>query len=269
MQKSNLSVLFDIQKLLQELKYPDYKRVSLEVLEYVNNTGTTVEEIFSRLKANEPWEYIRGYAEFMNFNFIVSKDTLIPRIETEKIVYTVLDILQKEDIKNIVDVGTGTGCIPISIAKLTTLPYSIHATDISDKALNIAKRNEQNILKINRINWIKTDLIKDLNNIKGATLFTANLPYIPTKQYRNLDRSVSEYEPRLALDGGETGLEVYERFFKQLSEKNFNTKYIILETETSIFKNTIQLAEEYFRNTEITPLKDVFDRDRFLLIRFF
>ena len=268
MQNSNLSTLFNIQKLLQELNYPDYKRVSLEILEFTKNSSTALEEIYRRLRNNEPWEYIQGYAEFAGFRFIVSKDTLIPRVETEKIVYTVLDILKKEDIKNIVDVGTGTGCIPISIAKLSPTPLSIYATDISDKALDVAKINEKNILKNKSIKWINTDLIKDLDNIDSPTIFTANLPYIPTKQYESLDRSVLDYEPRTALDGGINGLELYERLFKQLKSKDIEIKYIMIETETSIFNDTIELVNRYFKNIEVSPIKDIYDRDRFLLISF-
>lgn len=267
MQKSKLSQIFDIQKLLQDLEYPDYKRISLEIIELIDTKRIKREEIFARLNNHEPWEYIRGYCEFCGLNFIVSKDTLIPRIETEQIVYNVLDILKKEDITNIVDVGTGTGCIPISIAKLCNLPHSIYATDISHNALKIAKENEKNLLQTNYIHWIETDLISDLN-IDGSTLFTINLPYIPTKQYEKLDKSVRNFEPRLALDGGKNGLIQYEKFFKQSILKNINTKYIILETEETIFNNTIDLVRKYFKDTNISKLKDIYGKNRFLLISF-
>lgn len=267
MQNSNLSSIFEIQKLLQELNYPDYKRISLEILEFIKASNIKKEDIFHRLKNNEPWEYIQGFTEFCGFRFFVNENTLIPRIETEQIVYTVLDILKSENIKNIVDVGTGTGCIPISIAKLSNTPYSIYATDISDKALNTAKRNEKYILKTKNIHWLETDLINDLI-VDGNTLFTLNLPYIPTKQYEKLDKSVLNFEPRLALDGGSSGLVLYEKFFKQLISKDIDTKYIILETEESIFKDTIGLVKKYFKNTNISELQDIYSRKRFLLISF-
>lgn len=268
MQKSNLSTLFEIQKILQDLEYPDYKRISLEILDYINTTNTPKENIFNRLRNDEPWEYIRGYAEFCGLNFQVTKDTLIPRIETEQIVHIVLDILRKKNIQNIVDIGTGTGCIPISIAKLSNFSYSMYATDVSSHALDIAKKNEKNLLEKKYIHWLQTDLIHDLD-IQGVTLFTVNLPYIPTAQYKKLYKSVLNYEPRLALDGGSTGLTLYEKFFKQLTQKNIDTKYILLETEESIFKDTVDLVKQYFKDTEISQLKDVYGRYRFILISFF
>lgn len=267
MQRSNLQILFDIQELLVKLNYPDFKRVSFEILDFLNKEKITKEEVFKRLKSNEPWEYIQGYTKFCNFNFFVTKDTLIPRIETEQIVYTTLDILKKDHVENIVDVGTGSGCIPISLAKLSNTPYSIYATDISQKALNIARKNEEVILNKKRINWINTDLIQDID-IQYTSFFTVNLPYIPTQQYEGLDKSVLDFEPRQALDGGLDGLQFYNKLFKQISQKDINIKYILLETESSIFINTFNLINKYFKNTEITKLKDIFNRDRYLLIRF-
>jgi release factor glutamine methyltransferase len=123
------------------------------------------------------------------------------------------------------------------------------------------------MLKTKNIHWLETDLINDLI-VKGSTIFTLNLPYIPTEQYKKLDKSVLNFEPRLALDGGSSGLVLYERFFKQLISKKINTKYIILETEESIYKDTIDLSKQYFKNTDISELQDVYGRKRFLLISF-
>lgn len=268
MQNSNLADLFNIQRVLEELHYPDYKRVSLEILEFVNTSNISLPEVIKRLKENEPWEYIQGYTQFCGFKFLVTRDTLIPRIETEQIVYMVLEILKKDnDIYNIVDVGTGTGCIPISIRGLGNFSNMIYATDLSKKALEIAKMNEESILKGNYIHWMETDLIQDLS-IKNGTLFTVNLPYIPTQTYMNLDRSVRDYEPRLALDGGFSGLILYEKLFKQILDKNIDTRYIIIETEESIFSETVELVTKYFQKAKIDRIKDVYDRDRFLLVSF-
>lgn len=268
--QSNLKLIFQIQNILQKAGYPDYKRISLEVLDLLTEKKLNKEVVFSRLEKGEPWEYIKGYAEFLGSNFIVNKHTLIPRIETEQIVdeaVRILELEKEEKIKNILDVGTGTGCIPISISKKISKSYSIIGTDISEKALKTARENEKNILKKNNIRWVRTNLINGIK-LKSATLITANLPYIPTKKYEQLDKSVKKYEPRIALDGGEKGYEVYEQLFNQINGGEVNVKYLILETENSIFSATLYLTKTSLKNVKVKPIKDIYARDRFLLISF-
>jgi len=267
--QSNLKLLFQIQTILQKAGYPDFRRISLEVIEYLDEKDIQQKsELFKRLESGEPWEYIKGYIEFCGNNFKVNNQTLIPRVETEQLVYETLKILERDnDIKNILDVGTGTGCIPISISKKLSNKYSFIATDLSRNALNIAKVNESNILNKKNIKWIKTNLISGIK-ITSPTLITTNLPYIPSKQYQKLDKSVKDFEPRMALEGGQKGYELYEELFNQINKKKVNVKYLILETESSIFSETLQLTKEYFRDAKIESQKDIYDRKRFILISF-
>jgi len=268
--KSNLANIFRIQKFLQEIKYPDYHRISREISEYLKKKRHISESnIFERLFKQEPWEYISGYVQFCGIQFKVTKDTLIPRIETEQMVYQSVDLIKKKKIKNIIDVGTGSGCIAISIASLLKdiSPYSIYATDISRKVLKIAQINEENILKKKHIKWVKNDLICDITPLKGNTLIVANLPYIPTEMYTKLNKSVLDYEPRLALDGGETGLELYKRLFEQIKGKKISVTAIYLETETSIIEDTHKLAKKYYPKKKISAIQDSFERSRFILIQ--
>lgn len=268
--QSNLAQIFRIRKFLDEIKYPDSQRISREISEYINSNKRAKEEkVFTRLHRSEPWEYIIGICEFCNNPFTVNKDTLIPRIETEQLIYDSIKYIKKFDIKNIIDVGTGSGCIAISITKLLNkkTPYSIYATDISKKALKVAKENELKILKKEYIKWVHTNLIEDIPTLKGPTILIANLPYIPTNQYKHLDKSVLEYEPKVALDGGINGLEIYEKLFKQISDKKIEIEIIYIETEESIYKDTISLARKYFPKRKVTGRKDVYDRDRFVLIQ--
>jgi release factor glutamine methyltransferase len=261
---SNLKDIFQIQKFLDNIRYPDSTRISEEIYQYVNQNKVTQEEIFKRLRENEPWEYIKGYATFCNNEFIVTKDTLIPRIETEQLVYKSIEYIKKKDIKNIIDVGTGSGCIAISIALL--IPSAVYATDISKDALEVAKRNELKILKKKSIHWIEDDLIESIPNLSEPTMILANLPYIPTQQYKELDRSVLDYEPQIALEGGKTGLELYKRLFEQIKGKDINIKGIYLETEDSIYRETNELINQYFKEYNIQRIKDCFNRNRFFFI---
>lgn len=265
--ESNLQEIFKIQRFLEEINYPDAYRVAREIQTYLlSNKNVSKENLFQELKNGKPWEYIKGDTQFCNLTFKVDSNTLIPRVETEQLVYDCKDLIQKENIKNIIDVGTGSGCIIISLCNLLQSPYSFYATDISQKALNIAKYNEKQILKQNGIKWLNTDLIKDLDNLNDPTLIIANLPYIPTEKYKKLDKSVIDYEPQLALDGGKDGLRVYEKLFKQIKSKNINVKVIYFETEASIFEESINLVKEYFPKSKITKIKDCFNRNRFIKI---
>ena len=267
--KSNLAKIFRIQKFLDGIKYPDSYRIGREITKYLTkNKRANEEKILRRLHDSEPWEYIRGDSEFCENTFKVTKDTLIPRIETEQLVYECKDIVEKEKIKNVIDVGTGSGCIIISLASLLKKPstYSFFATDISTNALNVAKKNELEILKKKRIKWMKSNLVSRIPELKESTLLVANLPYIPTKQYEELDTSVKRYEPRAALDGGKDGLKYYEELLEQLKSKKINIKVIYLETEESIFLKTKKLIKRYYPKSKILGIKDVFERDRFLKI---
>ena len=143
---SNLSRVFQINKYLQDIKYPDSYRISKEIDIYLkSNLSITKEEILKRISNDEPWEYIKGECEFCNNIFKVNRYTLIPRIETEQIVYDCKKILEENEICNIIDIGTGSGSILISLIHLIKdiTPYSFTGTDISKKALDVAKKNEE------------------------------------------------------------------------------------------------------------------------------
>ena len=143
---SNLSQIFRIQKYLEEIKYPDAYRIAREISEFLDtNSDFSEKDILNRLKNGQPWEYMCSYTKFCENIFGVTKDTLIPRIESEQIVYDSIEIIQDSNIRNVIDVGTGTGCLIISIAKiLDNNFYSFWATDISQEVLNVAKYNEKN-----------------------------------------------------------------------------------------------------------------------------
>jgi len=266
---NELQTLFQIQEALKTSGYFDISRVAKDILEYVQNNELPLDPILERIKLNEPWEYIKGEGEFRNNNFELSTHTLIPRIETE----IMIDIAKQELIKSptpytdIVDVGTGSGCIIISLvkellekSKINNQEYKYFATDISEDALGIAKRNEGRILDQSIIQFIPTDLIEDLTFPKDSfCLVLANLPYIPTQQYLGLDKSVLEFEPRTALDGGESGIQYYEKLLTQIETKNLKG-CAIFEIEPS----TLELFKPLYPKV----IKDQYGKDRFILIRF-
>ena len=155
-----------------------------------------------------PVQHLTGTQEFMGLGFIVSPDVLVPRQDTELLVEKLLPL---SDGKKVLDVCTGSGCIAISLAKLGT-PELVDATDLSEKALAVAGKNAQRLEA--DITFYQGDL---LENISGRyDIIVSNPPYIASEVVRGLMPEVKDHEPRMALDGGEDGLELYRRLLEQV-----------------------------------------------------
>jgi release factor glutamine methyltransferase len=277
----NLKKLFQIQKTLEKVGYFDISRVANEIYSYSEENDIEIENILKRIENDEPWEYIRGYAEFRGINFLVTKDTLIPRIETEQIVDIALDLIEKKNIpySKIIDIGTGTGCIIISLYKELKKnkeeieekeknrgkdkEYTFLATDSSSKALDIAKENaKRNSIK--NISFVKKNLIS-IEDLENNSLILANLPYIPTNQYMELDKSVKDFEPKKALDGGQDGLKYYKELLTIIQKTQKKNIDLIVEIEPSTLTDLKKLVPE---NTSLKIIKDFREKNRFLLLHF-
>jgi len=255
-----LQELFQIQKILESKHYYDTSRIAKEVLEFSQKSSTPIIDILNRISNDEPWEYIKGECEFRDNIFKVTTNTLIPRIESEQIVDIVKEEISNSStpFTNIIDVGTGSGCLIVSLRKELDEKYDYYATDISQKALHVAKKNEQDILGNEDIEFICTNLITDLQLNKDSYNFVvANLPYIPTNQYSELDRCVKDFEPQIALDGGELGTKYIFELIQQCKKKMLLGK-LLIEIEPSTL--------DQFEGFSPTIFKDIYGRDRFLLI---
>jgi release factor glutamine methyltransferase len=261
----NLKSLYHIQKVLTEEGYFDISRISKEVLDHSIENKIPLEEILKRIKKNEPWEYIKGRTTFCGNEFLVNHHTLIPRIESEQLVSIATDLVSKNEYRGVIDVGTGSGCIIISLCKNLGEQNDIRffATDIEKDALKIAKQNSV-LHKVNkRISFLQTNLIKDLT-IDFNNLIIANLPYIPSDMYKNLDKSVISFEPRSSLDGGKDGLKYYKELIKQINSKGIRNKYkttLLVEIEPSTLDDLKKIV-----GNNITVIKDYRELDRFVLI---
>jgi len=164
-------------------------------------------EYLIRRSQNEPIAYILGEKEFWSKNFSVNKDTLIPRPETELLVDELLKIFKDKKI-SILDIGTGSGCIIVSL--LSNLRKSIGtAIDISKKAILMAKKNATRYGLQNRIKFFN----KSFENIfdKKFDLIVSNPPYIKRQAIKNLSEDIKKHEPRMALDGGNDGLDLIKK----------------------------------------------------------
>ena len=261
----DLKTLFYIQEVLKESGYYDISRISKEIFYFSKTKSTELELILDRIRQQEPWEYIRGYAYFRGERYIVNRNTLIPRIETEQLVDIAISLIKENSYSKVFDIGTGTGCIIISLAKEIDNRenrISFVATDISTHALDIAKQNASN-LKVKNINFKSKNLINK-SWLSNESLIIANLPYIPSKMYQELEPSVKDYEPKIALEGGRDGLSYYKKLFSiiEKSEKEVDLLIEIEPTTLSAFKKILE-------NKQIKKIyKDYRGKKRFLLIHF-
>jgi len=225
-----------------------------------------LKNIVKRLQKEEPIQYIIGNTEFYGLPFLVDKNTLIPRTETEELVAWVLDEIKvftnnKIIELSILDIGTGTGCIPISLAKnLTSL--NISAIDISPEALLIAKQNA--ILNKVTIEFIELDILNAESLPQEYDVIISNPPYVRELEKKEIKNNVLENEPHLALFvADENPLIFYNKIAdlakKQLSENGM----LFFEINQYLGKETINmLVKKGFKNIQLK--KDLFGNDRMI-----
>jgi release factor glutamine methyltransferase len=190
--------------------------------------ASMIASVLKRRIRGEPLQYILGETEFMGLEFRVASHVLIPRPETEILVETALRIVHssKFRVQSILDLGTGSGCIAISLAKY--LPdTNITATDISESAIEIAK---QNAIKNNvKINFLHSDLFNN-DELRTADyeLIVSNPPYVPTDELAGLQPEIN-YEPKIALDGGRDGMDFYRQIITRAPGCLKKEGFLILE----------------------------------------
>ncbi len=178
------------------------------------------EGLIARRAAGEPLQYIVGHQEFFGLDFEVTPDVLIPRPETELIVEEVLRLVQQAAASNhkwrplIVDIGTGSGCLAITLARELSNAVVI-ASDISLAALAVARRNAARHNLTDRIRLVAADLLEAFLNEPFADFIISNPPYVAAHELASLQREVRDWEPRIALTDAADGLSFYRRLFKE------------------------------------------------------
>lgn len=239
-----------------------------------------IENSLKKRQKNIPLAYLTKEKEFYGRTFFVNKNTLVPRPETELIIENVLEQIENSENKNylIVDIGTGSGIIPITLARElennNEKNFKFIATDISKKALKVAKRNSIHHKIENKINFYQSDLLKnkksqkEIKNFNGEIILIANLPYVNENFKKNLfkkeESKALQFEPEIALWSDDKGLNHYERLIKEIKEffnKNKKlTTYLEINPEqpnylTKKIKNIFPTAKIKFK-------KDLANLDR-------
>ena len=228
--------------------------------------------ILAQLQQEKPIQYITREAWFYGLRFEVNENTLIPRPETEELVEWIIES-QKSKVKSqkfeILDIGTGTGCIPISLK--ANLPHvNVSAIDVSEKALEVARRNA--VSNKVEINFIQTNIleVEDLSQLQTPNfqlptsfdIIVSNPPYVRNLEKQEIKKNVLDYEPHLALFVEDTDALLFYRKIAQLALKNLSPKGLLFfEINQYLGKETVQLLKNLgLKNIELK--KDIYGNDR-------
>ena len=227
--------------------------------------------ILAQLKQEKPIQYITGSTWFYGLKFEVNENTLIPRPETEELIEWIIESWKSENQKriNILDIGTGTGCIPITLK--TNLPQAnVSAIDVSEMALEVAKRNAElnkvevnfiqaNILEVEDVSKIQTSISQLPTNFD---IIVSNPPYVRNLEKQEIKKNVLDYEPHLALFVEDTDALLFYRKIAQLAIKNLSPNGLLFfEINQYLGKETVELLENLgFKNIELK--KDIYGNDR-------
>ena len=263
-ERSGLSIL-DAQTLLAEIS--GHNRAWLLAhpeAPLTENQRKALVVTLRRLENGEPLPTVLGHWEFYGLDFTITADTLIPRPETELLVEQALAWLRAHPRQRwAADVGTGSGCIAVSLA--TQIPdLQVIASDISPAALTIAQKNARKHGVAERVTCLRADLLAYQSPHSPVRLICANLPYIPTQTLAKLD--VLGKEPTLALDGGANGLELIHRLLPQATQNLAPGGLLLLEIEATCGAAAQNLAREYFPAAQIDLLPDWAGLDRLIRI---
>ena len=240
---------------------------------------TRYERQLARVAAHEPLAYILGHREFYGLDFMVDKRVLIPRPETEMLVDLTLAALKPfipspTHPRSVIDIGTGSGAIPVALAKTQPDLYLI-ATDVSPDALAVAQLNAQKHGVAERIVFQQSNLLDktDPGQLTEIRVLTANLPYVTRKEIDDLQPEIQDHEPRVALDGGDDGLDLIRRLLTQIRDLRARGKLpwlsaAFLEFGASQGPTVLAAAQQILPNTECAILSDLAKLDRVLRVSF-
>ncbi|GDY08098.1 MAG: peptide chain release factor N(5)-glutamine methyltransferase [Planctomycetota bacterium] len=221
----------------------------------------TMRDLVKRRAAAEPVAYLVGHREFFGLDFRVTKDVLIPRPDTETLVVDAIEILKPQAAPRVLDVGTGSGCIAISLA-VNCPNAEVTAIDLSQAALNIARANAETHSVAGRIRWLCGDLFAPLTTDTQFDLIASNPPYIASAEIETLAADVRLHEPRSALDGGPDGLDVIRRLIAGAPQYLVPQGKLLIEISGEQADAVTQLLAANGRYDDIAVLKDLAKQPR-------
>lgn len=256
-------LLAHVLKLPRIKLYTDHDRPLIE------QELTAYRELVRRAGEHEPIAYLTGKAHFFDLELEIKPGVLIPRPDTETLVETALNVVRHMpgwEGPRILDLCTGSGCIAAALAKHLKLAHLI-AVDISPVAIEVAKRNFELLKLTERISLVQGDLYSALSQAVDPSpfhLIVSNPPYIRTKDIAGLDRSVKEFEPHLALDGGADGLDIHRRILEEAADRLLPAGRVMMEIAYDQAEAALEMARGYPRFTNARVVRDAAGNNRVL-----
>ena len=276
-------VLTEAQDLFKKANIENYKLdaqillfhvLNIDKIDLIKNPNKLIkqeqiikfQELVQLHVKHKPVSKLIGNREFYSLNYYVNEDVLDPRPDSEILIDTTLKYFQdKTRPISILDIGTGSGCLAITLLTLFPNANTV-AVDISSFALNVAIRNAKKHQILHRINFIESDLFKNIKDIK-FDLIISNPPYIESSNINSLDTAVRDYDPTIALDGGDNGLDFYYDIATQAQDYLTPNGKIILEIGNTQKKSVTTIFE---KNNFILleSIKDYGQQDRCLIFTY-
>jgi len=232
---------------------------------------TKYKKLVAKRAKHYPVAYITNNKEFFGLNFYVDKNVLIPRPETEILVEQTLNILQNNKNATIAEVGTGSGCVIISLARNlqpNNPQMQFLATDISKDALRVARRNAKQLGVKSRVKFFHGNLLEPIKN-KKIDILIANLPYLDNKMknlLKTTDSKALKYEPQIALNGGSDGLKFYRQLFQQIAQLTRQPRNILIEVDPTHPLAIKSFIKKILPQSKITVFKDLAGKNRVISV---
>lgn len=218
--------------------------------------------VLERVVQDEPIQYILGYADFMDRRFKVDSSTLIPREDTAGIIDIVRPFLRNKPQAKILDIGTGTGIIAVTLA-LEFPEAEVFASDISKEALDVAKLNADHHQA--RIQFVESDVFDNIEE-NDFDLIVSNPPYISEEEVNLMDASVKKFEPYSALFADHEGLAIYERIAEQVSSYIKTDGILVVEIGFQQGEKVSRLFKEQLPQSDVEVLQDLNQKDRYVQV---